>query len=150
MQVRIKHFNDLAISELYDLMALRSAVFVVEQDCVYQDLDYKDQKATHVLGYENEILVAYTRLFGPGDYFENASIGRVIVSQAYRSKQLGHAIMKSSILALQERYDIDQIEISAQSYLERFYETHGFKSKGAEYLEDGIPHKKMIKIINAP
>ena len=150
MQVQIKNFKDLAINELYDLMALRSAVFVVEQDCVYQDLDYKDQKAIHVLGYENEILVAYTRLFGPGDYFENASIGRVIVNPSYRSKHHGHAIMKTSILALQERYDVDQIEISAQSYLERFYETHGFKSKGSEYLEDGISHKKMIKIINTP
>jgi len=150
MQVQIKNFKDLAINELYDLMALRSAVFVVEQDCVYQDLDYKDQKAIHVLGYENEILVAYTRLFGPGDYFENASIGRVIVNPSYRSKHHGHAIMKTSILALQERYDVDQIEISAQSYLERFYETHGFKSKGSDYLEDGISHKKMIKIINTP
>ena len=150
MQVQIKNFKDLAINELYDLMALRSAVFVVEQDCVYQDLDYKDQKAIHVLGYENEILVAYTRLFGPGDYFKNASIGRVIVTPAFRSKQLGHTIMKASILALQERYDMHQIEISAQSYLERFYETHGFKAEGAEYLEDGIPHKKMIKTTNNP
>jgi ElaA protein len=150
MQVRIKIFVDLTLNELYDLMALRSAVFVVEQDCVYQDLDYKDQKAIHVLGYENKLLVAYTRLFGPGDYFKNASIGRVIVTPAFRSKQLGHTIMKASILALQERYDMHQIEISAQSYLERFYETHGFKAEGAEYLEDGIPHKKMIKIINNP
>ena len=85
-----------------------------------------------------------------GDYFKNASIGRVIVTPAFRSKQLGHTIMKASILALQERYDMHQIEISAQSYLERFYETHGFKAEGAEYLEDGIPHKKMIKIINNP
>ena len=150
MQVRIKNFEDLTLNELYDLMALRSAVFVVEQDCVYQDLDYKDQKAIHVLGYENKLLVAYTRLFGTGDYFKNASIGRVIVTPAFRSKQLGHTIMKASILALQERYDMHQIEISAQSYLERFYETHGFKAEGAEYLEDGIPHKKMIKIINNP
>ncbi len=150
MRVRIKNFEDLTLNELYDLMALRSAVFVVEQDCVYQDLDYKDQKAIHVLGYENELLVAYTRLFGPGDYFKNASIGRVIVTPAFRSKQLGHTIMKASILALQERYDMHQIEISAQSYLERFYETHGFKAEGAEYLEDGIPHKKMIKIIKNP
>ncbi len=150
MEVAIKKFEDLNINELYDLMALRSAVFVVEQDCVYQDLDYKDQKATHVLGYENETLVAYTRLFGPGQYFKNASIGRVIVAPKYRSKHLGHAIMNVSIATLQQRFEIDQIEISAQSYLERFYETHGFKAKGKEYLEDGIPHKKMIKIINTP
>ena len=150
MQTKVKEFEALTTSELYDLMALRSAVFVVEQDCVYQDLDYKDQKALHVLGYDQGVLVAYTRVFAPGDYFEKASIGRVIVAKTHRSKQLGHAIMRTSISALLERYDLDQIDISAQSYLERFYQTHGFTATGDEYLEDGIPHKKMIKIINNP
>lgn len=150
MQTKIKEFEALTTSELYDLMALRSAVFVVEQNCVYQDLDYKDQKALHVLGYDQGVLVAYTRLFAPGHYFEKASIGRVIVATTHRSKQLGHGIMRASIAALLERYDLDQIDISAQSYLERFYQTHGFTATGDEYLEDGIPHKKMIKIINTP
>lgn len=150
MEVREKYFQDLNTQELYDLLALRSAVFVVEQDCVYQDLDYKDQKALHLLGYIQGELVAYTRIFAPGDYFENASIGRVIVAKTHRSKQLGHAIMRASITALLKRHEVSQIDISAQSYLERFYEFHGFKSTGEEYLEDGIPHKKMIKIINNP
>lgn len=150
MEVRVKDFSALSTLELYDLMALRSAVFVVEQDCVYQDLDYKDQKALHVLGYDKDTLVAYTRVFAPGDYFTHASIGRVIVAASHRSKQLGHAIMKASISALLNHYKITQIDISAQSYLERFYESHGFKATGEEYLEDGIPHKKMIKIINNP
>lgn len=150
MEVREKYFQDLNTQELYDLLALRSAVFVVEQDCVYQDLDYKDQKALHLLGYNQGDLVAYTRIFSPGDYFENASIGRVIVAKTHRSKQLGHAIMRASIDALLKHHEVSQIDISAQSYLERFYEFHGFKSTGEEYLEDGIPHKKMIKIINNP
>ena len=150
MEVREKYFQDLNTQELYDLLALRSAVFVVEQDCVYQDLDYKDQKALHLLGYNQGDLVAYTRIFAPGDYFENASIGRVIVAKIHRSKQLGHAIMRASIDALLKHHEVCQIDISAQSYLERFYEFHGFKSTGEEYLEDGIPHKKMIKIINNP
>lgn len=150
MQVSVKDFGTLTTNELYDVMALRSAVFVVEQNCVYQDLDYKDQKALHVLGYDHGALVAYTRLFAPGDYFDKSSIGRVIVALTHRSKQLGHTIMRASISALLERYDVDQIEISAQSYLERFYQSHGFEATGEEYLEDGIPHKKMIKIINTP
>ena len=150
MELIVKEFNALTTSELYDVMALRSEVFVVEQDCVYQDLDYKDQKAWHVMGYIQKKLVAYTRVFAPGDYFENASIGRVIVVSSHRSKKLGHTIMQVSISALLERYKVKQIDISAQSYLERFYQTHGFESTGEEYLEDGIPHKKMIKTINTP
>jgi ElaA protein len=148
MRISVKTFDDLALNELYDIMALRSEVFVVEQDCVYQDLDYKDQKALHVLGYTQEKLAAYTRVFGPGDYFKHASIGRVIVAPSHRSQQLGHQIMRASISALLQQYEIRQIDISAQSYLERFYESHGFHATGEEYLEDGIPHKKMIKIIN--
>ena len=150
MEISVKEFDDLTTQELYDLMALRSAIFVVEQDCVYQDLDYKDQKALHVLGYEQGALVAYTRVFAPGDYFDNASIGRVIVAKTHRSRQLGHVIMRASIATLTERQKVRRIDLSAQSYLERFYEYHGFVATGEEYLEDGIPHKKMIKIINTP
>lgn len=150
MEIRVKPYNELTIDELYDVMALRSNVFVVEQNCVYQDLDYKDQKAIHVLGYVNDKLSGYTRVFGPGDYFEHASIGRVIVSQSERGKHLGHTLMQASISVLKERFPITQIEISAQSYLEGFYKTHGFEASGSEYLEDGIPHKKMIKKLLHP
>ena len=145
MEICVKSYNELTIDELYDIMALRSNVFVVEQNCVYQDLDYKDQKAIHVLGYLNDKLIAYTRIFGPGDYFKNPSIGRVTVSQKERGKYLGHKLMEASISVVLERFTVTQIDISAQSYLEEFYKTHGFKASGSEYLEDGIPHKKMIK-----
>ena len=150
MEIKVKVYQDLAIDELYAIMALRAAVFVVEQNCVYQDLDYKDQKALHVMGWINGKLVAYTRLFGPGDYFDQASIGRVIVAMDQRGHNYGHQIMSASITAISQRYKTDRIDISAQTYLEQFYTDHGFLPSGEEYLEDGIPHIKMIKTGNNP
>ena len=150
MEIKVKVYQDLAIDELYAMMALRAAVFVVEQNCVYQDLDYKDQKALHVMGWINGKLVAYTRLFGPGDYFEQASIGRVIVAMDQRGHNYGHQIMTASINAITQHYKTDRIDISAQTYLEQFYTAHGFLPSGEEYLEDGIPHIKMIKTGNNP
>ena len=150
MEIKVKVYQDLARDELYAIMALRAAVFVVEQNCVYQDLDYKDQKALHVMGWINGKLVAYTRLFGPGDYFDQASIGRVIVSMDQRGHNYGHQIMRASINAITQHYKTDRIDISAQTYLEQFYTAHGFLPSGEEYLEDGIPHIKMIKIGNNP
>ena len=148
MEIKVKVYQDLEIDELYAMMALRAAVFVVEQNCVYQDLDYKDQKALHVMGWINGKLVAYTRLFGPGDYFDQASIGRVIVSMDQRGHNYGHQIMSASINAITQHYKTDRIDISAQTYLEQFYTAHGFLPSGEEYLEDGIPHIKMIKTGN--
>ena len=150
MEIKVKVYQDLEIDELYAMMALRAAVFVVEQNCVYQDLDYKDQKALHVMGWINDKLVAYTRLFGPGDYFEQASIGRVIVAMDQRGHNYGHQIMSASINAITQHYKTDRIDISAQTYLEQFYTAHGFLPSGEEYLEDGIPHIKMIKTGNNP
>jgi len=139
-----KTFNQLTTSELYDILQLRSEVFVVEQDCVYQDIDGKDQKALHVLGYKNEKLIAYSRAFKPGDYFDNASIGRVVVSKKERQHEYGYDIMKASIKAIDNYFNETTIEISAQVYLNSFYKNLGFKTIGEEYLEDGIPHVKMI------
>lgn len=150
MEIKVKVYQDLEIDELYAIMALRAAVFVVEQNCVYQDLDYKDQKALHVMGWIKGKLVAYTRLFGPGDYFDQASIGRVIVSMDQRGHNYGHQIMSASINAITQHYKTDRIDISAQTYLEQFYTAHGFLPSGEEYLEDGIPHIKMIKTGNNP
>ncbi len=147
MNVWAKPYEDLNIDELYAIIALRSAVFVVEQNCVYQDLDYKDQQAIHIMGLINNELVAYTRIFAPGNYFDQASIGRVIVAEAHRGQKLGHEIMERSIKTIIDQYQTTQIDISAQTHLEQFYNSHGFYSSGTEYLEDGIPHKKMIKRI---
>ena len=145
LQIKIKTFNQLTLTILYDLLQLRSEVFVVEQDCVYQDIDGKDKKALHVLGYKEEKLVAYTRLFKAGDYFEEASIGRVVVSENERKHKYGNDIMKASITAINSYYNTDTILISAQTYLKRFYNSLGFFEIGEEYLEDGIPHIKMKK-----
>ena len=145
MKVLVKNYSDLTKDELYDLLQLRSEIFVVEQDCVYQDIDRKDQKSLHVLGYKNDNLIAYTRLFKPGDYFENASIGRVVVKASERNFQYGYTIMKASIEAIKEHYNETTIKISAQTYLKRFYNNLDFFEVGEEYLEDGIPHVGMLK-----
>ncbi|WP_299900310.1 GNAT family N-acetyltransferase [uncultured Aquimarina sp.] len=140
----IKRFDGLSTQELYKILRLRAEVFVVEQDCVYQDIDNKDQKALHVIGYKNDDIVAYTRIFDAGDYFDESSIGRVVVSEKERKYGYGHDLIKHSISAIKEHYKTDKIKISAQCYLKRFYEKHGFIQQGKEYLEDGIPHIAMI------
>ncbi|MDP5105498.1 MAG: GNAT family N-acetyltransferase [Polaribacter sp.] len=145
MEFQIKSFSELNTTELYNILQLRSEVFVVEQDCVYQDIDFKDQKALHVFGYKVDKIVAYTRIFKPGDYFENASIGRVVVKDSERTYGYGHDLMKASIKAIKDNFNETKITISAQKYLKKFYETHQFVQVGEEYLEDGIPHIKMIK-----
>ena len=145
IKTSVKTFNKLTTNELYDLLQLRSEVFVVEQDCVYQDIDRKDQKALHVLGLKNDKIVAYTRIFKPGDYFEQASIGRVVVKEKERHFKYGYDIMNASIDAIKTHFNQTTIKISAQTYLRKFYKNLGFKQIGEEYLEDGIPHLAMIK-----
>ena len=145
LKITTKTFKELTTDELYALLQLRSEVFVVEQDCVYQDLDGKDQKALHVIGYKNDKIVAYTRIFKPGDYFKESSIGRVVVSPATRKDGYGIEIMKASINAVKENYNETVIRISAQKYLLKFYSSLGFVQEGEEYLEDGIPHVAMLK-----
>ncbi|MFD1062612.1 GNAT family N-acetyltransferase [Winogradskyella litorisediminis] len=146
LQTKIKSYDDLTKEELYDALQLRSEVFVVEQNCVYQDIDGKDQKALHILGYKDKKLIAYTRLFKPGDYFEESSIGRVIVAENQRQHKYGYDIMKASIEAIKKHFKTNVIVISAQVYLKNFYNNLGFIEFDKEYLEDGIPHIKMKKI----
>ena len=126
-------------------MKLRSEIFVVEQDCVYQDLDGKDAKALHVIGIKNNEVVAYTRIFKPGDYFDIASIGRVAVHKDHRKYGYGKLIMEASINAVNNKFMEQQIKISAQTYLDKFYTELGFEAIGEGYLEDGIPHIQMVK-----
>lgn len=145
MKTEVKSFEQLSVQELYDILQLRTAIFVVEQDCVYQDMDGKDQVALHVLGKEDGQLVAYTRIFEPGTYYEDASIGRVVTNNIARGKGYGREIMDASIQALEEASGKTSITISAQSYLRKFYRELGFKETGDEYLEDGIPHFKMVR-----
>jgi len=145
LQIAIKKFKDFSANELYTVLQLRSEVFVVEQDCVYQDLDGKDQRALHVLGYQDNELVAYTRIFGPGDYFSKASIGRVVVKESARQNEYGKEIMNASIQAVNSEFNETTIHLSAQTYLKKFYNSLGFQEIGAEYLEDGIAHVGMVK-----
>jgi len=145
MEIKVKTFTELSIDELYDLLQLRSEIFVVEQDCVYQDIDGKDRKALHIIGFKEDQIVAYTRCFDKGIYFEEAAIGRVVVAKDQRKYGLGHDIMKASLKAIQNHYKTDSIKLSAQQYLIKFYESHGFKAIGEGYLEDGIPHIAMIR-----
>ena len=140
---QIKRFNELSLQELYYVLQLRSEVFVVEQNCVYQDLDGKDEKALHLLGTFEDKVVAYCRLFGAGIYFENTSIGRVVIAQEYRDKKWGHDLLTEAIEGIKSAFGTSAITISAQLYLKNFYKTHGFVQEGDEYLEDGIPHIRM-------
>ena len=143
LQLEIKPFNALSAAELYDILLLRAEVFIVEQNCVYQDIDGKDSKARHLIGTVDGKIVAYSRLFAPGDYYDNASIGRVVISPAYRDRKWGHDLMSASIAAAQEHYTTSAITIMAQLYLKKFYESHGFVQEGEPFLEDGIPHIMM-------
>ncbi|SDW19903.1 GNAT family N-acetyltransferase [Aequorivita viscosa] len=147
MEIEVKTYDELTKRELYELLRLRSAVFVVEQDCVYPDIDGKDERALHILGWEDDILVAYARCFKASDYFDEAAIGRVLVRENYRKFGYGHQITKAAIKAIKTKYKADKIKISAQTYLVIFYESHGFKTIGDRYLEDGIPHIAMVKAL---
>ena len=145
MDIEIRSFDQLSVEELYNVLRLRSEIFVVEQDCVYQDIDGKDERALHILGYEDGILVAYARCFKPGLHFKEAGIGRILVRENYRRFGYGHKITQAAIQAVLEKYKADKIKISAQTYLVIFYERHGFQTIGDRYLEDGIPHIAMVR-----
>ena len=147
MKIIIKHFHELTTQELYNILQLRSEVFVVEQNCIYQDIDGKDQKAVHIFLKENKNVLAYSRIFDESEYFENPSIGRVVVKKEKRGSELGKKIMVEGAKYIKETFTNKKIEISAQKYLKDFYSELGYEFTGNEYLEDGIPHIRMIKQI---
>lgn len=143
MKTNTYSYKELSTDQLYKILKLRAEVFIVEQNCAYQDLDNKDDKAIHLIGEINKEIVAYTRIFKKGDYFNNSSIGRVLVRKEYRKKEYGKVMMKKSIEIIKLDPKEEEIELSAQKYLTKFYTDLGFKKKGEEYLEDNIPHVKM-------
>ena len=144
MEILIKSFDQLGTQELYDILALRSEIFVVEQECAYQDLDYLDQQSTHVLGTDDGKLIAYTRVVPPGlSYDDYVAIGRVVVDREHRRQNLGYEIMEVSNKLAIQTYE-RSIKISAQVYAIPFYEKLGYSVVGEEYLEDDIPHTAMI------
>jgi len=140
-----KSFDALTPHELYALLRLRSEVFVVEQNCVFLDMDNKDQIAYHLLGYNGSDLVASTRLLGKGTAYKLMSIGRVVTSPKFRGTGAGKELMEVSIKHCYELLGKDDIKIGAQLYLKKFYESFGFKQSGEMYLEDEIEHIEMIK-----
>lgn len=139
-----KSFHDLSAEELYRIIQLRNEVFVVEQKCVFQDADGKDPKAWHLMGWKDGQLLAYTRLIPEGISYQYASIGRVVSSQNARGSGIGKELMKKSIDILYMLWGKQPIQIGAQLYLKKFYESLGFQQSSDMYLEDGIEHIEMI------
>jgi ElaA protein len=140
-----KKFDQLTPAELYAILQLRNEVFVVEQDCVYQDADNKDPRAYHFTGWLEDKLVAYTRILPPGSIYKEASIGRVVTSPAARGKGLGRELMNNTIREVYKLFGHTPIRIGAQVYLLTFYSSLGFIQTGDPYLEDGIEHAEMVK-----
>ncbi|MCG2617994.1 GNAT family N-acetyltransferase [Terrimonas sp. NA20] len=142
----LKKFEELSLHELYELLRLRTEVFVVEQNCVFQDMDDKDHYCYHLLGRKDDKLVAYTRIVPEGISYPDApSIGRVVTSPSARGEGLGRILMEESIKELFRVYGRSTIRIGAQLYLKKFYESLGFEQSSAVYDEDGIEHIEMIR-----
>lgn len=151
MNWTLKTFDQLSADELHDIIQLRINIFVVEQNCPYPELDGKDRKAYHFYGQNDEgRIVAYTRIFAPGDYYELAAIGRVVVDSKHRGDGTGYALMKGTIRNMKELFGDLEIRIGAQKYLVDFYEKLGFTNTEEEYVEDGIPHVYMIRKSGLP
>jgi ElaA protein len=141
----LKHFDSLSPLELYAILQLRNEVFVVEQNCVFQDADDKDQQSWHLMAWQEKKLLAYTRLVPPGEVYKHPSIGRVVTSPSQRRTGIGRELMQRSIEAVRELYGNLPIQIGAQLYLKNFYESFGFEQISGIYLEDGIEHIYMLR-----
>ncbi len=143
MNFEYKHFSELSLDELYDILKLRSEIFVVEQNCIYNDLDDLDKEADHQLLRRNGEIIAYARLLKPGTRFAEYSIGRVVVKHSERGNGLGIRLMEEARKYMVNNWGASKIKVSAQKYLRKFYENLGFEVTTEEYLEDGIPHIGM-------
>ena len=145
MQWILKKFNDLTLNEFHDILQLRINIFVVEQNCPYPELDNKDKIAFHLFGINQEKkIIAYTRIFKPGDYYKEAAFGRVVVHHEYRSQKIGFQLVKQTIFETRKLFGNINIKIGAQTYLKNFYQSLGFHQVGDDYIEDGIPHIYMV------
>ena len=138
----VKRYNDIDSETLHNIFLLRSEVFVVEQECAYQDIDGKDFKSIHIIGKQKKEIIAYSRIMSLNKEF--CSIGRVLVKKELRKKGIGIKLMTKSIKEATNEFNSRKIKISAQEYLKNFYTNLGFKHTGKCYLEDGIPHIEMI------
>ncbi|MGY6631956.1 MAG: GNAT family N-acetyltransferase [Wenzhouxiangella sp.] len=143
---QLKPFDTLSNTELYALLQARVSVFVLEQACAYQELDGLDGSGLHLWCAEPEVgVLAYARLLPPGKRYAEASIGRVLTTEAGRGRGLGRQLMQQAIIESEQQFGRTGIRISAQCYLERFYRSFGFEAVGERYLEDDIPHQEMFR-----
>ena len=143
MAFLLKKFDSLLTKELFEIYKLRNEIFIVEQNCPYQDIDNKDLSALHLMKFEDQKLIAYCRILPPGASYNEPSIGRVSVNEQHRKQGLGKTLMQKSISETKQLYKNQAIVISAQMYLLKFYADLGFVAEGSQYLEDDIPHIKM-------
>lgn len=144
MNWKIKKFDELTTKELYEILRIRAEVFVVEQDCVYQDLDSKDEDAYHLFGEEKGDVVSYLRILQKGVVYQETAIGRVLTKKSYRKKGLSREMVQRAIDFITNDIVENEIRISAQAYLLKFYESFGFETTSDVYLEDGIEHIEML------
>ncbi|MCW8451915.1 GNAT family N-acetyltransferase [Legionella quinlivanii] len=144
MITSIQSFNELSTQDLYDILQLRNAIFIVEQQCPYQDLDYKDQQALHLCIREEETLLAYARIL-PDYEADTLSFGRIVTATVARGQGLGKQLLNNVMDYLQTHFAGKMVHIHAQFYLKRFYESYGFWSEGEPFDEDGIPHILMVR-----
>ena len=144
MQTIIKPFQDLSPQELYDVVQLRQNVFIIEQECFYEDLDGYDQQALHLLVYDKSVLAAYLRIFKPGIKYKEASLGRIIVSKTFRGTNVGKSLINEGINYTWDSFSASAIRIEAQSDLQSYYNQFGFLEEGEIYKVDGINHIQMV------
>ncbi len=144
---RFLTFDALSTAGLYAVLQLRSAVFVVEQACVFQDMDGADESAMHLLGMLGGQLVAYARCLPAGVKFPEASMGRIVTRDSVRGTGAGHALVEKAKACLTQQWGAQAIRIGAQARLELFYRQHGFVKTGDLYIEDGIPHVEMLRSV---
>lgn len=140
-----KTFDQLSKEELYELLSLRQSIFVVEQKSWYLDADGLDNCSLHLLIKLNDVLLGYLRLLPPKIKYDTPSIGRIAILENYRGNKIGSRLVKEGIQKSLETFSTHSLTISAQEYLIKFYEDHGFKVFGEVYNEDGIPHIQMVK-----
>ena len=146
MQWLVKSFDTLTSQELYEILALRSEIFIVEQNVPYQDLDGKDLDAIHIFAKDNETVVAAIRILKPGVSYPEASFGRVVVKESYRGKKLSSIMIQKGLELMETKWNVKQVRISAQAYLQKYYATFGFEVQSEIYIEDQLPHIEMAKL----
>jgi ElaA protein len=142
----LKKFDELSPHELYAILQLRNEVFALEQNCVYPDMDNKDQSAYHIMAWRNSKLIAYARIIPPGLAYTEPSIGRVVTSPSARGEGIGKELMVHSLEQVYNIYGKIPVKIGAQVYLTRFYSSFGFQQTSDIYLEDGIEHVEMVRL----